>query len=213
MLTGYVLKFYRAIHHLDDLRTQTAAWFNSDRCTIIREPDPDGAYQYRVRVVLKESLPAEPFALIIGDAFYSLRSCLDNFAFVLNGGTAAAQQMANKSEFPIFGNENRAGDPVDGAIVHKQPIRAKICGMTQAAQAAIKSLQPYMRGNRYRDDPLWILHSLCNIDKHRSVHLVASFMGGLVLKFPGLHRFKTYGGPLKDETVEPIPKPLSSWRV
>lgn len=30
----------------------------------------------------------------------------------------------------------------------------------------IKSLQPYLRGKAYKDDPLWQLNKLCNLDKH-----------------------------------------------
>jgi hypothetical protein len=33
--------------------------------------------------------------------------------------------------------------------------------------AIIKALQPYNRGTAYRDDPLWQLNELSNIDKHR----------------------------------------------
>ena len=32
----------------------------------------------------------------------------------------------------------------------------------------LKSLQPYQRGNAFRDHPLWHLNELSNIDKHRT---------------------------------------------
>ena len=44
----------------------------------------------------------------------------------------------------------------------------KVWDMPCEAIAVIKSLQPYQRGNAFRDHPLWHLNELSNIDKHRT---------------------------------------------
>jgi hypothetical protein len=55
---------------------------------------------------------------------------------------------------------------------------SKIQGIDPTAQTIIESLQPYHRGASYRDDPLWRLHELARIDKHRLLHVVAwEFVG------------------------------------
>lgn len=39
--------------------------------------------------------------------------------------------------------------------------------MSDEAKAVVESLQPYHRGENWAIDPLWLLHVLSNIDKHR----------------------------------------------
>jgi len=191
-----------------ELERKSLEWFTPDTYAVIDERDPNGPYERRVRVVLKKPLPAESFAVLIGDVLYSLRSALDNLAYDLNGGDANTKKMANKSEFPIFGNENRAGDPVDGATAHNGTIAGKIFCMCDPAKAIIKGLQPYNRGNRYTDDSLWQLHTLCNIDKHRKIHTVAGAYSGIMIdparmeNFSGNWDYWSHTGPLLDtETV------------
>jgi len=47
----------------------------------------------------------------------------------------------------------------------------KIGGIHPDAQAIIEQLQPYNRGQNFASDPLWLLHELSRIDKHRLPHL------------------------------------------
>src|SRR5688572_403958 len=95
----------------------------------------------------------------------------------------------------------------DGATAHLGQVRKKIRGMSQSAQAAIEALQPYTRGNGYRNDTLWLLINLCNIDKHRMIHAIAGAYGGLVVEpdlcknFSGQWTYWSYTAPLKGETV------------
>jgi hypothetical protein len=97
--------------------------------------------------------------VIVGDVVFNARCALDHLAMAL--AVANTPNMTDGqvigSEFPIFGQQ---------AMSAKQESR-KIGCVALAAQDAIKSLQPYHRGNAYGDHPLWLLHEINNIDKHR----------------------------------------------
>lgn len=207
MSRGYELKLDRATHHLHDLALCSAKWFDEKRHAIIHERDPDAPYEFRYRVVLREQLPIEPFGLLIGDCLYSLRSALDNLAFELNGGSSVSDRLTNESAFPIFGNENRYGEPCIGKDSFSSNAPKGMRGMCDRAKAVIESLQPYHRGNEYRDDPLWRLNYLCNADKHRMIHPIACAFGGMALfpdkceNFGGMRGYWSHAGPLDAETV------------
>jgi hypothetical protein len=99
--------------------------------------------------------------------------------------------MIESSEFPIFGDEDSKGTTGVGSARFNRldkassPVRGsgiyKIRGMDPLAQAEIEKLQPYHRGNGYKAHPLWLLHDLDRISKHRLLHVaVASFSGFLL---------------------------------
>jgi hypothetical protein len=98
------------------------------------------------------------------------------------------QELANSSEFPIFGNEVKNGTgSVGSAMFHRrqndgQPAFGSslfnIRGWHPDAQTEIEKLRPCHRGSAFRDDPLWILHELDRVDKHRLLHkTIAGFFG------------------------------------
>ncbi|HEX5445732.1 MAG TPA: hypothetical protein VFW87_18030 [Pirellulales bacterium] len=63
------------------------------------------------------------------------------------------------SEFPIFGAD----------IMDARTERKKIGCIDPAAQAIIKGLQPYRRGDLYVTHPLWWLHEMRRVDFHRDL--------------------------------------------
>jgi len=175
--------------------------------TSINESDPDGGqYDRRIRIVLHEFIPADPFSIIIGDILFSLRSSLDALVYELNGGTS--YEFHYRSEFPIFGCHERSGKLVPNpAKRFAAEIGKRVGGMHKSAQAIVESLQPYHRGNGYPTDPLWRLHSLHCLDKHRTINVVAGIYQGVALipksidNFGGWNFDSTYVGPLKMDTV------------
>jgi hypothetical protein len=66
------------------------------------------------------------------------------------------------SEFPIF----------QRAMTNAEEAR-KIGCLHPNAVAAIKGMQPHLRGGDYSTHPLWQLHELNRIDKHRALIAVA----------------------------------------
>jgi hypothetical protein len=103
-----------------------------------------------------------------------MRSALDHQAFALNskgyadahGGAELPGKDANDSSFPIFGNESNRGEPMDGEDAFRSA-SASYRHMPAGARELIEKLQPYQRGDDFRRDPLWAIHALSRVDKHR----------------------------------------------
>lgn len=107
------------------------------------------------------------FSILTGEIFYQLRSALDHLAcqlFIANGGSDC-----KRTEFPIY--------KVDPATDQQEApkYKRKVAGFSRAVQAIIESMQPYKAPNYApEDDPLWIIHDMNNIDKHRELLLIAT---------------------------------------
>ena len=156
-----------------------------------------------------ERIPFDPISLLISEVLHNLRSGLDNVAYRLaeNFTTPLPSDIAEDSEFPIFGDKNRKGVSGSGPGLFRDSGLKKIRGVDPAAQAIIESLQPYQRGNGYVSDPLWKLHELSRIDKHRLLHPVACDFSGVALTpdrsfnarlTPG--KIRVRGGPIERNT-------------
>jgi hypothetical protein len=144
-----------------------------------------------VYVAVQEDPPNDIFGPLIGDTLHNLRSGLDALAYVLAvrfTGRPLPDNMAHSSEFPIFGDADRSGNTgVGSALFHQRRKNgdpapgsglSKIQGWDPAAQAVVEGVQPYQRGHDFVSDPLWVLHELDRINKHRLLHsVVASFEG------------------------------------
>jgi hypothetical protein len=94
--------------------------------------------------------------LSLADAIYCLRSGLDQLAWQL--ALLGNPNPSREVMFPIHADQSPKGE---------ERFRKLVWDMPCEAVAIIKSLQPYNRGSAYRDDPLWQLNELSNIDKHR----------------------------------------------
>jgi hypothetical protein len=169
------LKFHRAGKHLDDLDLSLKKWVHDGHHTNWLEPDPT-AEDYLFIKASADEIPPNPFSLLIGDAVQNFRSSLEHLAFALTSAHTdpVPDQMARDSQFPIIGDEDRKGTAGQGPAMFESQ-RKCIVGMHPEAQAVIQRLQPYHRGKDFKDDPLWILSVLSNIDKHRVLHLVTGY--------------------------------------
>jgi hypothetical protein len=160
----------RALKHIQAADKTIGRWLDSDAYRILEEHDSEArrtAYVARY-CDLPSQLPD-----LVGEAVHNLRTALDHLALALNakgyaeanGGAALPVAEEAKSSFPIFGNVNQKGEPRDG----KQMFRSATgySNMPQGAKDLIQALQPYRRGENFARDPLWIVHELSRIDKHR----------------------------------------------
>jgi len=126
-----------------------------------------------------EQPPRDPIGVLIGDALHNMRSALDQLAYALASAFTKPlpEEIGRRSEFPIFGDEDTKGTPNMGSKLFNGGL-GKIQGWNPAAQAVVEGLQPYKRGHDFRHDPLWALHELDRISKHRLLHTgVAGFAG------------------------------------
>ena len=154
----------RALHHLEHLKAEVKAWSEERPYRVWTEFDVDELYKLTWLEVLEQS-PSD-LSLIVGDCIHNLRSALDNLvhelALAYIGIDPLPEGRARGLEFPVFGDREMT----------TRECRNKIGCIDPRAQADIKGLQPYNRGERFRRDPLWQLHQLSNMDKHRLPHVV-----------------------------------------
>jgi hypothetical protein len=166
---SFTMKVHRALKHLDELKTEAAAWVKSKPYGIVDEPDPEpppepvGSGQPRRFRIDRVSDVPRTLSLTLGDCLFNLRAALDHLALALaqaNTPTMAANAVG-QSEFPIYSTKA-------SYLKHK---KRKIGCVSAAAEAAIEGLQPYHGGHNYAAHPLWQLQDLNRIDKHRSLTL------------------------------------------
>jgi hypothetical protein len=175
---GHVLKLHRALHHLEDLETFADEWLNSDHHTLIHEHDAD-ARTYHV-FAEADRPPRDPTALLIGDFLHGVRSALDHLAYALAAAYTIPlpQDVAEESEFPIFGDEDRKGTPGSGPTLFVKAAARKLRGVDPNACALIESIQPYQLGANFRDHNLWLLYDLARVDRHRLLHPTVAYFSG-----------------------------------
>jgi hypothetical protein len=139
--------------------------------------------------------PPAAIRLLIGDCVHNLRSALDNLIYellVARHGDPPPTKFVEYSEFPIF----------------SQPMSAKarkrrIGGIAPVVRTIIEGLQPYNRGQKFASDPLWVLHELSRIDKHR-LPLVVLMVPAAFAFFKG----EPTGAPVGISKIEWNPRPI-----
>jgi hypothetical protein len=160
-LDGVGRKIKRADDNIKPLYEQVIAWSKRDDYRFVTESKNKGA-KHIVRVQTDEIIPSE-WALMVGDFVHNLRSALDHLVHQLvtyNRGT-----VTTRTAFPIFAD----------ATKYRQGITGQINGVPGMCVAKFLSLQPHFRSrNAPTLDPLWWIHELDRIDKHRLLHVVAA---------------------------------------
>jgi hypothetical protein len=170
-LTNAYWKIERAQEHLESLDVAVKRYLSPDA----GEPSPysissheepeDDAVCYRVEI----NHPHVYLFLLAGDAVQCLRSALDHAVWSL-----ARLKFSDPdwTEFPIFSSVPNAD--------RRRRFKSKLRGLSDRAIEYIESLQPYNRpaGIPLGTHPLFQLHEINRIDKHRQI-LVRTVMSGL----------------------------------
>jgi hypothetical protein len=102
-----------------------------------------------------------PISLIVGDAFYNMRSSLDQLVWALVRLTA----IPGNVQFPIMD---------DTKSKTRERFLQQLTGVPSDAIKIIDELQPYHRGLTLKGHPLWRLNEMCNLDKHRRIPIESS---------------------------------------
>ena len=181
-MLDYSVKMQRARRHLKELETAEEEWRNLGAHSFWTEPDPGDEFGRTVFLATAEPPPRYPISVILGDWLHTMRSALDCFAMSLAEAhtNPLSEDARRASEFPIFGDEDSKGTPGKGpALFHDG--RRKIGSWHPGARSVVEALQPYQRGPDFRDDPLWILHELDRLNKHRALHLTAAWSDAVML--------------------------------
>jgi hypothetical protein len=111
--------------------------------------------------VIQVDITATPelVAMLLGDFVCNLRSALDQLAWGLarlDKARSFTEREKRRIQFPIA----KVKDATYDSLLSLFP---------SAVAKEIDSLQPYLRRNAFRDDPLWQLNELWTMDKHRSI--------------------------------------------
>jgi hypothetical protein len=163
-ITGVMLKLERAEEHLDTLDARIGEYLVGKPYTSIREYDPQ--HDTRPAGIRITKQPPTSLALVIGDYLHNLRSGLDHLAWQLV--IASGGQPSTRTEFPIYKDSAVYQRGTGGVVIY--PFLAPDVG------TFIESLQPYHRGEDAVLHPLWVLHELSNIDKHRTLHIASMWI-------------------------------------
>jgi len=133
-----------------------------------------------------------------GDAIHNLRSALDHLAWHLSHW-----ETGEPSEGCAF--------PIARSLPDYESIKTrKVAGMSPEAQEAIDKLRPYKGGN----EPLWMIHYLDIVDKHRQFFVLPyqNLLSGIPFPRPGLagtvtdqpvHFLGIFAGDLEGEYNSP----------
>ncbi len=160
-------KIGRARKHADDLEAEINAFRESRPCEVGRVGTaPVDQRPLRVRHVTEvpDSIP-----LIVGDAAHNLRAALDHAAW----SAVSAQSGGTRIYFPIW---TRPAAP--GPDDWKQQVSRQLKGASAEFIDAVTRLEAWESG---RDSPLWAIHELDRIDKHRLLLTVAIAVTGIGL--------------------------------
>ncbi|MGQ0647585.1 MAG: hypothetical protein ACT4P7_08425 [Gemmatimonadaceae bacterium] len=165
------LKLKWAYRHLEALH-QSIERFIEDRPYRVVEEHNRDAGEYRLRVKVERKNPNH-LALRIGDVIFNLRSALDHLAYAVVCKAVGTSAHPSRIEFPIF------LDPPEFT-------RRGLLNLTEAPDAhpVFTRLQPCTGRDpaKRKRHPLWILHELNRIDKHRHL-LAAGAVGGGAFSF------------------------------
>ncbi len=167
-LFGALLKLERANCHLEELKADILAFVKREAYRLIRIDDANtGDLVFKIEV--RERVP-ERWACPIGDCIHNFRAALDHITCQL---VALGGEDCTKSQFPIFAKR--------AAYCSKSAGYLK--GAPQDAIDLIESFQPYHGGD---DHPLWVIHRLDILDKHRGIIPVGAAHRSVKIKLPGL---------------------------
>jgi hypothetical protein len=167
-LSGCLAKIARASEHRHSLDEAIRTHINSGPYGVVGYLNRDAGHKV-VEFAVYKPHPVE-WSIIVGDIVHNLRSALDHLVYELSGrkgGTA----------FPIFTSSDDYLVPNCRGVSQRD---TKLAGVPKRDRATIDSYQPYQRGKQVaRSDPLALLASLNNADKHRVINAAVTYVSRL----------------------------------
>jgi len=153
-LSNLEAKIGRAYKHVQEFDSIIVQFCRSNPYTVSQEDDL--VNQRHIRRCVIRAIAADVY-LSLADMIYSLRSGLDQLAWQL--ALLGNPEPSRDVMFPIHSDTKPKSE---------ERFQRMVCDIPPEAVVIIKKLQPYNRGDAFRDDPLWQLNELSNMDKHRT---------------------------------------------
>ena len=157
---GIDAKIHRARECLGSLRSDIAAFCEYQRQWRTLKMESGLSNPVLRRFDTRESDPGYvpiDFPIRVGEIAYNLRSTLDHLVYTL--ALDNNEEPSKQNEFPIFNEEAE----------YKRYAPRKLKGVAPDRCELIESFQPLRGGIGHH---LWMLHLICNIDKHRHLNVV-----------------------------------------
>lgn len=181
-------KLARAKEQLDALRQDITPYMDDPPYRIVTETNadpnaPPGAKALVIRI--DRDPPEADWAGRIGEIAYNARSALDQLVVQLVHASGNTPRKGSRTQYPIFRHERDYLDKSQGA---RQSRRDRMLeGVRSRFRRLIDDSQPYHRARSAERDPLAILDTISNRDKHREAHpcLVLMEMFSVVITQPG----------------------------
>ena len=153
-LTDPYLKLDWAKRHLEAMDADLRIFHESKPCRFSTYDDLENQ-----RHILRVDLAEVPdnICLRCGDAFYCMRASLDQLVWRLARLTVA---IPDRTQFPIL--EKWDSDSLGR-------FTSQLQGVPADAVAIIRDLQPANRPDAAKENLLWRLNAMCNLDKHRRI--------------------------------------------
>jgi hypothetical protein len=169
------LKIERANKHISDLDTAIAAFLATKPYKVGVKRDPETRkpvyYVTDVQPVLPE------VCIILGDAIHNLRGALDHLAQQLYLVGSETTVYRKQTSFFI----------AQKATEYRRVVGDKVEKMRKGTIDALAALEPYKDG---KGNDFWVLHSLNNIDKHRTLVAAGSSYEAVGIGWPeGMRKF------------------------
>lgn len=168
MAWSHRLKLGNAVEHLYALKAATERWTDADPC-LVREDCEIETHKHRIFVEVAVA-PDDPFIpLRMADCIHNMRQALDHLAYAL------AARLYGTDPPP---NESNTGFPITTIPANfKEAVHAKVAKkavMPKDLFSSLEAIQPYPG----RNQALWLLHELDNMDKHRVPPVVGGVATG-----------------------------------
>ena len=160
-LEGIREKLKRADECIFNLDGEINSFFDEGKYRVIPDQDSqffDVAIDYHFR----RPIPLR-FSVLAGEIAHHLRSCLDHLAWQLSSEEERTGRP-DRIEFPVF-------DECPASKDELSRYNRKIKGLSKGAKEFIGSFQPYL-GPDPTIDPLFIIHEMNRLDKHRELIIV-----------------------------------------
>ncbi len=178
-------KVARAKDKLDTLSAEAAAYLDAMPYRIVVEANGDD----QTIVCRVDRAPDPEWALELSEIAYQARSALDQLVkqLVIDSGNVHQRGTA----FPIFRERDPYVKPDKNGIIKRDKL---LKGVASRHRRVIDDVQPYQRGRWAANDPLAVLSTVSNRDKHDESYTAIAAVGR--------PRFKIVRRGLEDITVE-----------
>jgi hypothetical protein len=159
------LKIDRAYKDVRVFNREVEDFLETEPFTVSRKVERGGR-EHAYYVAISRTPPPD-LGTAVGDVVHNLRSALDSIVYDLSVSAHPTLTEAQKRSigFPIA---------LEETALNAAPMRYA----PQPAQDEIEALQPYNGGIPVRVSPLWLVHELNRLDKHRFVQVIPALAMG-----------------------------------